>query len=272
MPVTYEWRIESLDLAPGEVATEDTDIGDLSFADHLREVHFPLRHDERLILTRRDDETGNYTEATVRPDSTLPRAIGDATIPVRFHVEVAEWARRQPETYVGQALRAADGERLQKAREEAVARFTALAEGWVAEFAVRVSKHRKSLTGVAFVATRKVEVPWPANTRQRLYILAHEIGHVALSHTSGMPRYVKEFEAEQFAHGLLRRAGIAVPVKMTQRAKRYIAQSIARGLRGGLKAVDRDIASWAGVTVPSGTPSARYHAKAVKRVAAALRV
>lgn len=160
--------------------------------------------------------------------------------------------------------------------EDARARYAALGERLLADFDVSLKAARTGLHGVAFVAKREIEAPWPTTTRKRLYILAHEIGHVALGHVSKLPRYVEEYEAEQFAHVLLRREGVAVPRSMTERAKRYVRRKITQAHARFVRWVDPDIAEWSGVNVKGINWSADpkhvrpYFAKAATRVRSVL--
>jgi hypothetical protein len=118
-------------------------------------------------------------------------------------------------------------------------------------------------------------VPWPTNTRKRLYILAHEIAHVVLDHKRQRPAYVQEFEAETFAHGLMRLFGIRVPRKMTVGAQQYVRRKIlARPQRRFAHWIDPTIAEWAGLyglnyKAPPGKPK-NYHGRSIRRVEAAL--
>lgn len=158
--------------------------------------------------------------------------------------------------------------------QEAQARYAALGEALVARFKVALKKVRSGLTGCAYVQSREIEAPWPSTSRNRLYILAHEIGHVALDHKPSQLRYVKEFEAEQFAHGLLRQIGVAVPRKMTDRAKGYVRRKIKSALRQRAKWIDPDIADWAGLSLNQSVDPKHVHdyfASAKARVEGALR-
>jgi hypothetical protein len=128
-------------------------------------------------------------------------------------------------------------------------RYSALGAAWLNEFHVVLGQATSGLHGRAWVTDRMLHAPWPATTRKRLYILAHEIGHVALDHRKQRPVYVQEFEAEQFAHALMRRDGIAVPRAMTERAKRYVRSKINRAFVRGGQWFDPDIAAWAGSSV-----------------------
>jgi len=134
---------------------------------------------------------------------------------------------------------------LQKARAEATERFLAVAEALKAEAGVKKHEIRKSLSGYA---TKDGTIRAPeGRTRKQLYILAHECGHIALGHfKSGKKRHREEYEAERYAHEALRRHEIAVPKKMTERAKSYVRYKIRQGLKRGLKKVDAEAAAWSG--------------------------
>ncbi|QDU25872.1 hypothetical protein ETAA8_09440 [Anatilimnocola aggregata] len=106
-----------------------------------------------------------------------------------------------------------------------------------------VEYHDKGLRGLAIVKKRYVYVPTPT-TRRRLYIVAHEAGHVALKHTGSLPVHRKEYEAEIYAHDALRRHGVAVPAKSTIRAKQYVAYRIRQAVVRGAKAIDREALRW----------------------------
>lgn len=136
---------------------------------------------------------------------------------------------------------------LKDARKHAAARYTALGEQWLKRFDVRLTKtDHKALTGKAWAASRNIIAPWPTSTRWRLYILAHEIGHVTLRHDlGGMPSYAREFEAELFAHKLMRVQGIEVANEMTVRAKSYVSRKITQSLMSRCKRLDPSIVNWA---------------------------
>ena len=128
--------------------------------------------------------------------------------------------------------------------------YAAIARTWVRCYGIWYVLPSASLAGSAFVDCRIITAPWPATTRRELYIVAHEIGHVALGHRARqLPVYVQEFEAERFAIALMRRAGLAVPRDMTARGKRYVALKIERAFRRGARWIDPDIARWAGTYV-----------------------
>lgn len=105
---------------------------------------------------------------------------------------------------------------------------------------VRVIEIRKDLSGRAFCVPGypnfgKLCTPRPV-TRKSLYIFLHECGHFAL-HADGKRRkvYIKELEAEQWAHARMREAGIPVPRSMTVRAKAYVRRKLRASVRRGSK-------------------------------------
>lgn len=135
---------------------------------------------------------------------------------------------------------------LQKARAEATERFLVVAGALKSEAGILEHKIRKSLSGRAWSKTGVIEAP-EGRTRKQLYILAHECGHVALAHCRGSkPQHRKEYEAERYAHEALRRHGIAVPKKMTERAKAYVRRKIRQGVKRGLRSPDKEAVAWSG--------------------------
>lgn len=135
---------------------------------------------------------------------------------------------------------------------DARARYAAIGEEWLRRFAVTLTTtEHTGLTGRAYVKRRTIKTPWPASTLKRLYILAHEIGHVVLGHTDTighyLPSYVREFECEMFAHALMREEGLRVPKDMTDRAKAYVARRMRQGVGSNLrKPLDTGIIAWCG--------------------------
>jgi hypothetical protein len=112
---------------------------------------------------------------------------------------------------------------------------------------VTIEENRSDLTGRASARTGCISVP-PPTTRRRLYIFAHECGHVALNHIQKVTRHREEYEAEQWAHDALRRHGIAVPRKCTENAKGYVKWRIDMAVRRGAKQIDKEAAKWSGWT------------------------
>jgi len=129
---------------------------------------------------------------------------------------------------------------LQMARAASAERFLAVARAIKEEAGVVTHRVRKKLTGRAWSASGLIQAP-EGKTRQQLYLLAHEAAHVALKHQgSGIPKHRQEYEAEVWAHAILRRHGISVPRCMTRRAKLYVAWSIVKDERVGVEPIDAD--------------------------------
>ena len=137
------------------------------------------------------------------------------------------------------------GQELQEYRRRAAERFYAVGLAILEEAGVETWEfHERGLRGYAEVKRKHVECPKPT-TRRRLYILAHECGHIALSHKASQPRHRKEFEAEQYAHDALRRHGVPVPRKSTESARRNVARRIDQAVRlGRAKKLDRRAVPW----------------------------
>ena len=92
-------------------------------------------------------------------------------------------------------------------------------------------------------------------TRCRLYICAHEAGHVAKGHKRGNGySHRHEYEAERYAHEALRRHGIALPRKELERGTEYVAEKIHQAIRRGANNIDREALKWC----------ADYHSDATK--------
>ena len=137
---------------------------------------------------------------------------------------------------------------LQQARRDAAKRYQEIAAVIAEQAGVeKIEYHNSGLRGRAWAESKRIKVP-PATTRHRLYIYAHECGHVAMNHRGQKHSYIKEYEAEMYAHEMLRNHGIAVPRKKNVRAKRYVARKLKMGLRRGLLRVNRDVAQWCGVS------------------------
>ncbi|MFO1168968.1 MAG: hypothetical protein U1E19_12800 [Rhodoblastus sp.] len=84
---------------------------------------------------------------------------------------------------------------------------------------------RKGLTGCAWARSRRISAPRPL-TRRALHVYLHEIAHVVLEHFHDRPVHEQEFEAEEWALGVMQREGIGVPRASLQRAQAYVAQTI----------------------------------------------
>jgi hypothetical protein len=103
---------------------------------------------------------------------------------------------------------------------------------------------RRDEDGRAFLSRKIIETPDPINL-DRLFIVAHECGHIALQHGARRPeRHRGEFEAEQFAMLLLRHFNVPVPYGMVQDGQHYVAWQIEQDLRHGRTELDRDSVEW----------------------------
>jgi hypothetical protein len=108
---------------------------------------------------------------------------------------------------------------------------------------------RKNLSGRCYHEEKRLAAPRPV-TRNALYIFLHECAHAHLHDDAGgrrKPSHVKEHEAEQWAHERMREHGIAVPRRMTARAKAYVARKIGRARARGAKTIDSAAAKFVGV-------------------------
>jgi hypothetical protein len=103
----------------------------------------------------------------------------------------------------------------------------------------QVEYRPNGLTGRAWPKEKRLRSTEPT-TRRRLYIFAHECGHVALEHDDRKPHHRREYEAERYAHAALRRHGVAVPKRSTEEGKRYVARKIHQAVRRGAKSIDKD--------------------------------
>jgi hypothetical protein len=93
---------------------------------------------------------------------------------------------------------------LKQAREAATQRYLAVAAALKVEAGI-VHYHivRGALCGGAWPREKRILAP-EGRTRRQLYILAHECAHVVMNHSGrAKPKYVKELEAEQWAHAAL---------------------------------------------------------------------
>lgn len=144
-------------------------------------------------------------------------------------------------------------EALRAARDDATARFLVIAAALKAEAGVREHRTRKALTGRAWLALGVIEAP-EGRTRRQLYIVAHECAHILLhgyGKGKGIPVHVRELQCEQWAHEALRRYGVPVPRKETQRAKRYVGHKIDKAERRGAKRINAKARAYAG-TIKGG--------------------
>ena len=87
---------------------------------------------------------------------------------------------------------------------------------------------------------RVLTSPWPTEDITSLYILAHEIAHWNMHFEwvpagfwlgrAEIPSYRKEYEAEFFAHNMLRRYGIAVPRQETIDARENVRYNLCEDI------------------------------------------
>ncbi|MEI6915753.1 MAG: hypothetical protein WCL39_11520 [Armatimonadota bacterium] len=140
-------------------------------------------------------------------------------------------------------------EELDRTTGDIARRCLACALGNVPENAVIIS-WRKTLTGRALHkgSLLALESPMP-KTRRALYIFLHECAHLSLHCKSSKPKHRREYEAEMFAHQKMAEAGIPVPEKTMDGARRYVAWKIHQAMRRGALAIDEDAYAFAGVAL-----------------------
>jgi hypothetical protein len=113
-----------------------------------------------------------------------------------------------------------------------------------------VSKNGSVLFGRAIPRRKIIHAPAGA-TIADLYLVAHECGHVALQHDHQKPRYIREYEAEQWAHDALQKHGIDVPESVSADAMTNVLLTIddanERGRFGRRqKRLSAEAAEWSG--------------------------
>ena len=139
---------------------------------------------------------------------------------------------------------------LQEKKLEAKRILKSIARQWFKIHKVKKITYVKGLYGKAWCKEKRLRIP-PSTTRKRMYIIAHELGHLALHGHLKTKRsrrqFIKEFEAEQYAHTLMRRFNIKVPRDMTVRAKNYVQYRINLSVKRGLQApIPKEINLWLG--------------------------
>lgn len=133
--------------------------------------------------------------------------------------------------------------KLKDGKAKMAERCLAVAKAIAEEAGVESFEYLRGLRGRAYPKAKRIQAPEPT-TRRRLYIWAHECAHVALEHGKGEATHRKEYEAEQWAHAALRRHGIPVPRRATNRAREYVAMKIRRAERRGAKHIDPQARTW----------------------------
>jgi hypothetical protein len=114
---------------------------------------------------------------------------------------------------------------------------------------VRLIRIREDLTGCAYPNPKSsqhgtLEAPRPV-TRRALQVFLHEAAHYALDHRSNRPRYLEEYEAEVWSFARMREAGIPVPRKSLETARRDVLGAIQTTLARGMKRIDPKAARFA---------------------------
>ena len=133
---------------------------------------------------------------------------------------------------------------LQEKKLEAKRILKSIARQWFKIHKVKKITYVKGLYGKAWCKEKRLRIP-PPTTRKRMYIIAHELGHLALHTKTSKRQFIKEFEAEQYAHTLMRRFNIKVPRDMTVRAKNYVQYRINLSVKRGLQApIPSEIRAW----------------------------
>jgi hypothetical protein len=93
--------------------------------------------------------------------------------------------------------------------------YRQIANKLAAEASVKTIRFdRKDLSGCACADEGWISVPRPT-TLLRLYIFAHECGHIALNHDNRIPDHQAEYEAEQWAHEAFGHYNLDVPLAAT---------------------------------------------------------
>lgn len=103
---------------------------------------------------------------------------------------------------------------------------------------------RDPKTGQKIVVDKVLSVPEPT-CPEALYVWLHECGHARnRHHVRSMPTYLKEFEAEDFAHAVFREEGLEVPEYMQKNA---VLNVVRRALEAGVRAHQAEprVAAWA---------------------------
>ena len=135
-------------------------------------------------------------------------------------------------------------EAMRDGRKKMATRCQEVAQAIIREAGVvTVQFHNRGLYGRARIKENAIYAPSPS-TRRRLYIVAHECGHVVLKHDGSKPRHREEYEAERYAHVAMRQHGISVPKKSTVPAKKYVAWKIHQAVKRGAKSIDKESLRW----------------------------
>jgi len=123
-----------------------------------------------------------------------------------------------------------------------------IVENELSQHKITVKEWSKSSCGRAWKSTIKIPVPIDFDT---LGVCFHEIGHIVLQHwIKEKPRYVEEYEAEQYAIQKLRKYGF-YNKQYEYRAIAYVLSKIAQARNRGhnMKNVPKEIVQWTGLQV-----------------------
>jgi hypothetical protein len=116
--------------------------------------------------------------------------------------------------------------------------------------AARVKHHVINNTFPYYEGNGIIHAPAGGNAEE-LYILAHECGHAAHRHRySAKLRWKHEYEAEIWAHDILRRYGVAVTKAQTRRAKANVRDQFSMAWDFRDKRTARAAANWCGCNIP----------------------
>jgi hypothetical protein len=122
--------------------------------------------------------------------------------------------------------------------------FETIANEWFKKHHVKKIKYVNGLYGRAFCELDEIVIPKPT-TAMRMYIIAHELGHLALHYKCKKRQFIKEYEAEIYAYNLMKKYKIDIPRKSILRAKKYVIYRIRLSLKRGLKeSVPKEIMQW----------------------------
>lgn len=107
-----------------------------------------------------------------------------------------------------------------------------------------VRKHH--LKGRAWPITGTIIAP-AGRTRRQLYIVAHECAHVLLHKQRTQSQYLREWEAEVYAHKLMDYYGVEVDPMSTEIAKQWVHFKIGQAVRRGAKHIHHKAMEFAGL-------------------------
>jgi len=112
---------------------------------------------------------------------------------------------------------------------------------------IRVIQWSKSSCGWADAQTREIKIPFPRDY-DTLGVCFHEIGHIVLNHIGEKPRFIEEYEAEQYAIQKLKEYGL-YNKQYEIRAIAYVLSKIAqaKNRRMDINKVPDEIISWTGL-------------------------